>query len=156
MMQDSHISLILLTLFPLGFLWSVPQGSSNWSTWRVPMPNIIPPQDRKELLLPYWQSLWRLQQTWLAKDNRSQRKETLSPSFRKVSGPESRTKKKWKGSEHSNKILTVRCPRLGAFLWSLLWPNLLYPVTIHISFWTIAKEKKSLIILQTKHYNVLS
>lgn len=55
MMQDIHISLILLTLFPLGFLWSVSQGSSAWSTWRVPMPNIIPPQDRKELLLPYWQ-----------------------------------------------------------------------------------------------------
>lgn len=43
MMQDIHISLILLTLFPLGFLWSVSQGSSAWSTWRMPMPNIIPP-----------------------------------------------------------------------------------------------------------------
>jgi len=53
MMQDIHISFIPLAVLPLGFLWSFSQDNSAWSTWRGPMPNIIPLQDRKEFLLPY-------------------------------------------------------------------------------------------------------
>lgn len=102
-MQDNHISLIPLTVFPLGLLWSLGQLSSNHprrACVSCQMTHCPHRRQRSFFALFCWHSLWRWADfSWPSTRDHNWVTEPMlhrSTAF----SPRTATKEKWRCSQH--------------------------------------------------------